>query len=65
MDFPVNLHEYVLGKLEAAKGEWRTVAERTGVPYDTIYKIASQTTENPGIKHIQALADYFLEREAA
>lgn len=58
-----SLHEFVLLKLESAKGHWPIVAAGSGVPKRTIEKIARQETRNPGIKHIEALAEYF--RKAA
>lgn len=54
-----NLHEYVLQRLETAKGKWSEVAEGSGVSKRTIEKIARKEIVDPGISHVQALADYF------
>lgn len=35
------------------------VAKGSGVPYDTLKKIASGATPNPGVKHVQTLAEFF------
>jgi hypothetical protein len=58
-----SLYEFVLQQLEQAKGKWPSVASGSGVPKRTIEKIARQETKNPGIKHVEKLAEYF--REAA
>lgn len=60
-----NIYEYVIGQLTAAKGSWSEVAEGSGVPKRTIEKIARRETPNPGVSHIQKLANYFRERETA
>lgn len=54
-----NLHAYVLERLEAAKGKWPEVAVGSGVSKRTIEKIARKEIVDPGISHVQALADYF------
>jgi hypothetical protein len=58
-----SLHSYILGCLKDAKGHWPKVAAASGVPLRTLQKIASQEIPNPGIKHVEALAEYF--RKAA
>jgi len=62
-----NLLEYVLRKLEESRGTWPDIAEKTGVPYDTITKIAQRKIEDPKVSKLQTLADYFrgLEQAAA
>lgn len=54
-----NLHDYVLAQLEAAKGRWPEVAAHSGVSRRTIEKIARSEIKDPGISHVQKLADYF------
>lgn len=54
-----NIYEFVIDGLQHAKGRWPAVAEGSGVPKRTIEKIARKETPNPGINHIQSLADYF------
>ena len=54
-----SLYNFVLTKLESAKGHWQSVADGSGVPRRTLEKIARRETQNPGIKHVEALAEYF------
>ena len=53
------LLEYVLRKLAENKGRHVEISKATGIPYGTLAKIAQRTTANPGVNHVQALADYF------
>ena len=55
----LNLHDYVIDQLNAAKGRWAQVAAESGVSKRTIEKIARREIEDPGISHIQKLSDYF------
>lgn len=55
----INLHSHVLAKLAARDVPWTRVARETGIPYETLKKIASGRTPNPGVQHVQKLADYF------
>lgn len=59
------IYEYVLRNLEAAKGTWAQVAEGSGVSKRTLEKIARKEIVDPGVSHIQKLADYFQDRERA
>ena len=54
-----SLHDYVLRKLADAKGRWADVADGSGVSRRTLEKIARKEIEDPGVSHIQKLADYF------
>lgn len=56
------LLEYVLESLEASRGKWAEVAEGSGVPYHTLTKIAQKQIANPGVNHVQRLADYFQQK---
>ena len=58
------IYEIVMERLAERKGQWSLVAAGSGVPKRTLEKIARAEIRNPGIKHIQRLADYF-ERVAA
>ena len=58
----INLHEFVLTKLAAREVPWTKVARETGMSYETLKKIASGRTPNPGVQHVQTLADYFYSR---
>ena len=56
MDIKTTLLESVVAGLQARKGDWPAIAEQSGVPYDTISKIARGATPNPGVLTVQALA---------
>ena len=58
-----NIFEFVLEGLDRRTPAWAEVARATGVPYNTLKKIASRTTPNPGVRHVQTLADYFSGRQ--
>ena len=60
-----DIHQFVLTRLDEAKGRWPEISIKTGVPYQTLTKIAQRRTRNPGIGHIQKLADYFRTERAA
>lgn len=50
---------YVLRRLEETKGQHKDIARDSGVPYSTLTKIFQRVTPNPGVLHVQRLADYF------
>jgi hypothetical protein len=54
---------FVLAKLDLRTPAWTEVARCTGVPYDTLKKIAKRRTPNPGVQHVQRIADFFMARE--
>jgi len=54
-----SIHQFVVKRLNACKGEWPIVVAESGVPLSTIARIASGQTENPGVQQIEALATYF------
>jgi len=58
-----NLLAYIVAKLKSHTGSWPKIAEKTGVPYFTISKIASGVTKDPRISNVQALVDYFREED--
>jgi hypothetical protein len=49
----------VLRRLDGEKGNWREVANGSGVPYQTLTKIAGRFHKNPRVSTVQALFDYF------
>ena len=53
------IHDYVIDQLNMRKGRWSDIARESGVPKRTMEKIARKEIENPGVSHIQRLADYF------
>lgn len=55
----LNIHERVVSELNRRAVPWTEVSRATGIPYETIKKIGSRRTPNPGVRHVQALADYF------
>ena len=64
-----NIYDFVMAGLDQTKGSWPQVADGSGVSKRTLEKIARREIKDPGVSHIQALADYFkrtaTEREAA
>lgn len=60
-----NLLGYVLAKLDERSVAWTQVSRETGIPYETLKKIAHRRTPNPGVRHVQVLADYFAGLETA
>ncbi len=59
------IYDYVLDRLSASRGTWPDVAEGSGVSRRTIEKIARREIADPGVSHIQRLADYFRKAEDA
>ena len=51
-------------RAELLKMKWKTVAESTGIPYDTVRKIAKGHTEKPAYQDICVLLDYVRETNA-
>jgi transcriptional regulator with XRE-family HTH domain len=58
------IYEFVLKELAEAKGSWPEVASGSGISKRTIEKIARREVKNPGIHHVQRLADYFARKAA-
>ena len=59
-----HLLDYVLDQLRARRVPWTEVARVSGVPYEMLKKIAHGRTPNPGVLHVQRLADFFERRSA-
>lgn len=55
---------FVLGCLGQRRYKLTEIAHGTGVPYETLKKIANGSTPNPGVRHVQRLADFFTEHAA-
>ena len=51
--------QYVVKKLDAAKGKWREISIDSGVSYHTLTKVAQGRVKNPRIATVEALARYF------
>jgi hypothetical protein len=54
-----NIYDYVMSKLDARVVPLVRVSRETGIPYESLKKIAHRRTPNPGVKHVQTLADFF------
>lgn len=54
-----NLLDYVLGQIDARRSKLIVISRDSGVPYETLKKIAHRRTPNPGVLTVQQLADYF------
>lgn len=61
------IYDFVLERLQSSKGAWTAVADGAGMSKRTLEKIARREIADPGVSHIQRLADYFRseERKAA
>lgn len=55
-----SMHERVVARLQALKGQWPTVAQESGVPYRTLRKVADGTVKNPWATTLEQL-DRYLE----
>ncbi|MFD1216385.1 hypothetical protein [Microbulbifer celer] len=64
MDNKADLLQQVKAKLRDRRGEWRQIAEASGVPYFTLAKVASGATDNPRWQTLSRLAEH-LEQGAA
>lgn len=49
----------VLRRLDGVKGAWPLVAKESGVPYQTLTKIACRIVVDPRVSTVQILFDYF------
>lgn len=49
----------VLRRLDQAKGAWPDIARESGVPYQTLTKIACRIVSDPRVSTVQTLFDYF------
>lgn len=54
-----NIYAYVMSQLDARAVPLVRVSRETGIPYESLKKIAHRRTPNPGVKHVQTLADFF------
>lgn len=57
--FP-DILRFVLHHLRARTIPQRTIALETGVPFSTLSKICTGAIPDPGVRHLQSLADYFM-----
>lgn len=54
--------EFVVERLAASRGKWPEIVRSTGVPIQTISRIALRQTTNPRINTVERLAAYFRVR---
>lgn len=54
-----SLLDYVLAELQQRKGTWRAICRKTGLDYSWLTKFAEGKIDDPGVRKIQLLADYF------
>jgi transcriptional regulator with XRE-family HTH domain len=59
------LLDSVLAGLQAHKGRWPDLAERAGVDYSWLTKLAQGRINDPGIQKIQRLADAMARDQTA
>lgn len=55
-----NILTYVQAQLRNNVGKWPQISSATGVPYATLAKIGQGETDNPRIKTVQSILDYFV-----
>ena len=48
----------VLASLQARKGQWRQIANATGLDYSWLTKLGQGKINDPGVRKIQILSDY-------
>lgn len=53
----MNTLQWVIEELHGRRGEWKQIAEQSGVPYFTIAKISQGVTKNPRWGTITALIE--------
>lgn len=54
-----SIHDYVVERLQANKGNWPVVAEQTGMSIRTIEKVARKESKAPRIDTLELLAAFF------
>ncbi|MFM0192403.1 hypothetical protein PQQ65_04875 [Paraburkholderia strydomiana] len=57
-----NMLDTVMRKLDETRGTWPEISVSSGVPYQTLTKIACGIVRDPRISTVQALLDYFASR---
>lgn len=51
----MNTLQWVKDELHKRRGDWKQIAEKSGVPYFTIAKISQGVTKNPRWQTVDAL----------
>lgn len=57
-------HQYVVEQLQAVKGQWPTVSDKTGVSLRTIEKIANRKKPPKAVTNLEKLTTYFRGRRS-
>lgn len=60
-----SIYSFVISQLEASKGRWPVVAKGSGVSIRTLEKIARKEIADPGVSHVEKLAQYFKDKKNA
>jgi len=62
----MSMLEFIREQLQGrSQAEWRVIADRAGIPYSTLEKIAYGLTENPRIGTVEPLYRLLKEGEFA
>jgi transcriptional regulator with XRE-family HTH domain len=59
------LYQYVMARLDSAELTYQEIADGSGVNKRTVEKIARKEIEDPGVSHVEKLAEYFRKQERA
>ena len=54
-----SVHQYVVEQLQAAKGRWPEIADKSGVSIRTIQKIAGRKHPPKPVENLETLATLF------
>jgi transcriptional regulator with XRE-family HTH domain len=57
------IYDYVLAQLDSTALTYKQIAVGSGVSKRTVEKVARREIEDPGVSHIQKLADFFREQQ--
>lgn len=61
----INILKFVLARLdEVGQDAWEEIAEKSGVPYDTLIKVGKRITKNPRVETAQLLYNYLVGQKA-
>ncbi len=57
-----SLYDYVMAELQAPELTYQQISDGSGVSRRTVEKIARREIADPGVSHVQKLAEYFRNR---
>lgn len=52
------MYEEIINSLKQHKGNYRQIAEATGLDYDWLHQVSSGRIKDPGIKKMEALKEH-------